>query len=87
MVPTMIYQTIQIHDDGLKLNYVTFVLKRRRRGNTARTGLFTELVTAKKFSLYGFQYDNKQLLDELFVISGIMKVIEVSVISRAEGQG
>ena len=28
--------------------------------------------------------DNKQLLDELFVISGIIKV-EVSVISRAEG--
>ena len=29
--------------------------------------------------------NNKQLLDEVFVISGIIKV-EVSVISRAEGQ-
>ena len=45
------------------------------------------LLLQRNFSLYGFQYDNKQLLDELFVISGIMKVIEVSVISRAEGQG
>ena len=30
--------------------------------------------------------NNKQLLDEVFVISGIIKV-EVSVISRAEGRG
>ena len=30
--------------------------------------------------------NNKQLLDEVFVISGIIKV-EVGVISRAEGRG
>ena len=30
--------------------------------------------------------DTKQLLDEVFVISGIIKV-EVSVVSRAEGRG
>ena len=30
----------------------------------------------------GYQCDNKQLLDEVFVISGIIKV-EVSVISRS----
>ena len=31
-------------------------------------------------------YNNKQLLDEGFVISGIIKV-ELSVISRAKGRG
>ena len=31
-------------------------------------------------------YNNKQLSDEVFVISGIIKV-EVSIISRDEGRG
>ena len=33
-----------------------------------------------------FQLYNEQLLDEVFVISGIIK-FDVSVISRAEGRG
>ena len=44
------------------------------------------LLLQRNFSLYGFPYDNKQLLDELFVISRIMK-IQVGIISRAKGQG
>ena len=41
-----------------------------------------ELVAFSKTTCSIFNYDNKQLLDEVFVISGIIKV-EVSVISRS----
>ena len=44
------------------------------------------LLLQRNVFVYGFPSDNKQLLDEGFVLSGIMKV-QVSVISRAEGRG
>ena len=50
--------------------------------------LFAEVISTSPDTIKGsrLQVDIKQLLDEFFVISGIIKV-EVSVIRRAEGRG
>ena len=48
---------------------------------TARALSFAEYAGITRKKLKWKRYDNKQLLDEVFVISGILKV-EVSVISR-----
>ena len=43
------------------------------------------LLLRRNFFVNGFPYDNKQLLDEGFVITGITKV-EVSVIRQAKAE-
>ena len=50
--------------------------------------LFAEVISTSPDTIKGsrLQVDIRQLLDEFFVISGIIKV-EVSVIRRAEGRG
>ena len=50
--------------------------------------LFAKVISTSPDTIKGsrLQVDIKQLLDEFFVISGIIKV-EVSVIRRAEGRG
>ena len=50
--------------------------------------LFAEVISTSPDTIKGsrLQVDIKQLLDEVFVISGIIKV-GVSVISRTEGRG
>ena len=50
-------------------------------GVNSRLGAYSN-----KYGMLTELCNNKQLLDEVLVISGIIKV-EVSVISRAEGRG
>ena len=50
--------------------------------------LFTEVISTSPDTIKGsrLQVDTKQLFNEVFVISGIIKV-DVSVISLTEGRG
>ena len=84
VVPTVIYQTIQVHDDSLRTTLLFTETKEEALLPTLVCLL--NLLLHKNFFVYGFPNDNKQLLDDVFVISGITKV-KVSVIRRAEGRG
>ena len=71
VVPTIIYQTIQGHEDSLK----TILLLYWNEGGEASLPTLVcllNLLLRRNFFGYVFPYDAKQILDEVFVISGVI---------------